>query len=392
MPRPKAKAAPQKPKVLGHKQLSDPELPRHLLPLPEGRQPPFLFISRRSFDWGVMLCGLLVTSVVRRRNGLAAVTDFELAMGPPSPPPAGGQFSVSGGKIYAPDGTIFRARGCNVSAANWPDNQGCILDKAISNMATGAPLTTSLPGINFVRLAWYWSMAQRQTLTLAAVQPYIDALTNLGIVVELECHIYPTPLSGSDLSTVCNDYVAAANHYKGNPRVWFGTQNEPDPQKGDVAAEITAIYNAIRGTGNNTIIMINIDNFDFNASTFANMRNIVWDVHYYGWGTNYSMDQATNDAKFASDVNAGSFIRSLDGVIPAICGEFGDSTSGSGQDANWQQVLSAVYRNPFSGYAQFYWNTAAHGVTGDQLQGPPYNGSVLTPAGQALRNAILQKL
>jgi hypothetical protein len=302
-----------------------------------------------------------------------------------------GAFSVSGGQIIGPDGATFRARGLN---APWWAPGGLPLSQSVWDSTTGAPLTTAFPGINFVRAPVFSDALGNATP--AAFQEVVSCLSSRGIVVEFEYHNYPAVVSGSPLTAVASWYASMAAAFRDNPYVWFGTQNEPDAgDPSGVLNEIVTIYDAVRGTGSEAIVMVcpggGYTFSGFPASTFAAMRNIVWDVHYYNWISGYSADLQTNINALADEVHSGDSITSADGAIPTIIGEFGDSTTGSSVDGGWSQVLQAVYRNPWSGYAQWYWNWGDASVTGggaDMLIAAPYDGTNLTAGGQMLRDAI----
>ncbi len=61
--------------------------------------------------------------------------------------------------------------------------------------------------------------------------------------------------TGDQLAAESNWYAGMAAAFIGNPYVWFGTINEPG--NGDSDQEL-ATYNAIRGTGNNNPIMLEV--------------------------------------------------------------------------------------------------------------------------------------
>ena len=320
------------------------------------------------------------------------------------PPQPGTLYKVANGQIYDPAGKVFKARGPNVKFLNWPDNQDEIIHFAIADKATCNPLLSTFPGTTAIRLDCFEAMSQFGVAQPAALYPWIDALVAKGVVVEVECHVYPGVLQGNDLNQVCAWYAALAAHYKDQPRVWWGTQNEPDPNTGDVNAMLRGIIGAIRGAGNNSPIMICVDSYNgLDGAFLAQQHNLVWDQHFYGWTSGYSTDQNTVNANLLGYWQTSQQYRSADGVIPMIVGEFGTAgywnpdhgfvAEGQGIDANWQQVLTAVYTAPYlSGYLQWNYNTP-NTSTGspiiDLLLLPPYDGSGVTRyGGQQLRAAI----
>ena len=68
-----------------------------------------------------------------------------------------------------------------------------------------------------------------------------------------------------------------------------GSRSENEPSSGDNADFVTetqGIYNAVRATGNNNIVVFNgTGNLSVSPSVFSSMTNVVWDQHYYNWET-----------------------------------------------------------------------------------------------------------
>jgi cellulase (glycosyl hydrolase family 5) len=298
---------------------------------------------------------------------------------------ATGAFRIANGQIIDPGGFTFVARGINVGP---------------QDMVTVAQsLTTTFPGANFIRLAT-WDTAP---YSLSDYQNFISQMTAKGIVVEIEDHAYPSPgtYTGSQLTAESNWYVSLASAFVNNPYVWFGTMNEPNsgtygPSEAAITTQEVATYNAIRGVGNNSMIMMELDgggnpgsigaDFGMTASAYTSMTNIAWDLHYYGWASNYSTDQATVTADLLGSASGGygiaaaQTITSADGIVPTIVGEFGDSTNGSSVDPNGTQVVSAVVN---SGYGFAAWTWGGYGGPDSLTQ----NGS-LTSLGQQVAKGI----
>jgi hypothetical protein len=295
-----------------------------------------------------------------------------------------GSFSVSNGQVIGPNGQVFIAKGVDV-------------DESISP----AQVIALFPGLNFVRLPTgpYQSVSD--------LQGEVTGFTNAGVVVEIEDHPWPevAPYTGSDLTTETNWYASLAAAFVDNPYVWFGSMNEPQTDYGSAEAAIStqeaAIYEAIRATGNNTIIMMELmgggnpgtvgAGFGMTPSTYASMTNIAWDYHFYGWISNYSTDQGTVNAALigspssGSGISAAQTITSGDGVMPVIIGEYGDSTTGETVDANWMQVITAV---DSSGYGCAAWEANPEASTaGDLLVDSNDN---LTQYGQMVAQFINQ--
>lgn len=317
-----------------------------------------------------------------------------------------GAFTVNNGNILAPDGSNFVARGINI------DN----------GQATAAHILNYFPGLNFLRCSvgqTPWS-GNPQSLPLATdFDSFVTDVTNSKIVIEIEMHPFPlhNAMTGADLTTETDWYASLADHFKSNPYVWFGTQNEP--QGGDLTAEHVATYNAIRGTGNNNPIMMvgGIGGGDptltgpavLNSANYANMKNVIWDLHFYGWvnnkqsildGPNGLRDILAGFADISQSgqgrtqdntgVHAVQEITSADGIIPVITGETGNSTSGDGIDANADDVIDtstnwAPANKITRGFAAWHWFAGGNG--GDDLVDNSGNG-VLTTYGQQIANAI----
>ena len=270
----------------------------------------------------------------------------------PGPQPTSGAFQVSGGQILGPNGQPFTARGINIYA---DDNTANVL---ANGAGTASSIVNTFPGINFVRLEAF----NLNTDTASALKPFVQTLTSQGIVVEIEDHNYPTVLSGSNLNTAANWYSNLATAFKGNPYVWFGTQNEPDLSQGPGAVdkEISTIYNAVRSTGNDTITMIDpaggYTTNGMDPSTFSGMNNAVWDVHFYNWITNYSADLNANVQALANEISgAQSFATDANGTMPVIVGEYGIAT-GAAPDPGGMQVVQAVEQSGY-GSAAFAWTS-----------------------------------
>ena len=298
--------------------------------------------------------------------------------------PPTGQFVVKNGKIYDPQGKEFSARGLNVG------------DTSIAQ-----PVMNLFPGINFIRFA----IGEYQPASY--FQNFVDQLTAQKIVVEIEHHPWPLErsASGQALNDEANWYASLASAFKNNPYVWFGTMNEPQNDYGadeaNITAEQLATYNAIRGAGAGNIMMMEAGTGGGNPgavgagsglteSSYTSMKNVVWDLHFYGWTNNYNPDQNSMNSVWLGSAGSHSgtagaqTITSADGIIPVINGEFGPSTTGGGMDANANQVIQAVTvfgpANGGSGYAGWHWNADPNNAV--------QNGGNLTSWGQQLSAAI----
>ena len=292
-------------------------------------------------------------------------------------------FYVSNGQIIGPNGQPFKAQGID------------ILDATIGNVVgdpSGGALLQNFPDTNFVRLM-LWSGYQ---LSQSAINA-IDWLTAKGIVVEI-CNYngWPTVPTGSQLTQEVNFFSQIATTYKDNPYVWFNTENEPQDVSiglpaGSISAEQTAVYNAIRASGNTSMIGLDLmggyTTTDLVPSAYSSMTNVFWDQHYYDWMSNYSSDVAANQNALSSEIANDQSIHSADGTMPVIVGEFGNATDGANTDPGATQAVQAVLNvgPQYSGYSAFtyYWPASWGGTPGgDQLTNE--STGTLTPYGQQI--------
>ncbi|MBI2811004.1 MAG: cellulase family glycosylhydrolase, partial [Candidatus Melainabacteria bacterium] len=213
---------------------------------------------------------------------------------PTPPPPTGGDttaiaghFTSRNGQIIGPDGKPFEVRGIAVKQSDALNYEAAIL--------------RDFPGLNTIRLAtgpdgyWYGKNRPSEAVIMQQTQQFIDDMTKRGIVVEIDDHFQNSstfndpPKEGAALTAETNWYAKLAAANKDNPYVWFQTPNEPSRSEGDQAVvnEQVAIYNAIRATGNDSMV-INDITVDRKAppevaakAEYANMHNIAWDIHSY---------------------------------------------------------------------------------------------------------------
>jgi hypothetical protein len=294
---------------------------------------------------------------------------------PTVPTPSGtGQFFIQNGKIYDPSGNLFIARGLNA------DGTG-----------TASAILSLFPNINFIRfpIATYEAAADYVS--------FVNTMTAKKVVVEIEYHPWPEisePPSGNYQAFI-QDY---ATTFKNNPYVWIGSLNEP--QGGSMSPEHQNVYTWVRAIDANKMCMFvggigggNPNNTGIavlSAATYKPMTNIVWDLHFYGWITNYSTDQTTDNNALIGD-SSGSGVLSLrqitsaNGQIPIINGEFGPSTSGTNTDANASEIeqtvsVFGVTNGYTNGYAGWGWDQ-------DPYNALQTNGT-LTSWGNTLKSAM----
>lgn len=257
-------------------------------------------------------------------------------------------FSIKDGQIISAAGKPWRGYGINFN-----DEQA---DEVVAGDDLG-PLIQLFPGLGFVRLAFH-SYTDPATQSLRTL---IRRLSAKGTPILCEDHtgISAGPYTGARLDEQNAWMAAVARQFGGNDFVWIGTLNEPsDKNIPAISVQQQSNYNAIRATGSRAIIAMELPGggnpgtigagHGMDPAVYAKMTNIVWDLHYYGWVSGYSTDQAKVNAALAGDaargigIAAAQSIRSADGLVPVILGEFGDSTNGNSVDANWAQVIEAV--------------------------------------------------
>ena len=300
---------------------------------------------------GANYTGNAGTNIVPRCNAaaeLATCADYAAATGPNAPPARTGigTFRVSEGHIIGPNGHSFIATGlgtyCEPPGEDIFDVQGC--KTAITNFSTGAPLTSVFPNVNYVR--WCTSSVKAPLPPAAWFSRFVDTLTALHIVTVIQDCDYPTTLTGGALANAERAYAGWASAFKGNPYVWFATQNEPN-NINQQNAMISGIYKAVRGPATTRVVLIDPATYStagMDASMFRTFNNVAWDVHFYGWIPAACIYSCEPTASLAGYINAMSAITSADGVIPTIIGEFGGATDGCAEDSNAEAVVHAGTR------------------------------------------------
>ena len=323
-----------------------------------------------------------------------------------------GLFRVSDGRIIAPDGTDFVARGINIYNSTFYPN---------SYPTKGADAVDEIvglfPKINMIRFAYqddgpnnlFWSSTAVDDAFLAT---FVEAATSRRIVVLLEDHSTIGDFTWTQGQI--NAYTTFAARYKDNPYVWFGTENEPDTvNREGIVQNVRATYDAIRSTGNNNIVCIlsRGGGYTEDILTYANyiqggpvpnypgsgpgaggssvtaMRNVIWDMHLYMWANpSASVAEVENTLWNGIDSEWGPFAginvyrngpQSADGIIPVIIGEWGLDWAGD-------NVLAVILKTGLAPYpvGNLAWNWSA---------GDPdilVSGNARTPYGDAV-NAFI---
>lgn len=239
---------------------------------------------------------------------------------------APGRFHTLADQIIGPDGKRFLARG--FAMYGWDAKNPKYLDWVVNDLKP-----------NIVRIA-----AHPDSDSPRDLQKAIDYLTAHGIVALVEDHTgyYRTSKDGYNmpsnekLKQLAQWYseIAAAN--KDNSKVWFGTPNEPSGSEAATVNEEKTIYDAIRATGNESIILLEknysklgSDPIKNNPGVFKQMRNVALDAHYYLKTDN---TDASLDWALKQDRSLG---------IPVVVGEFGNYDFGTWTNKSVESVIKA---------------------------------------------------
>lgn len=307
------------------------------------------------------------------------------------PPPTTGPskyFHVANGKIFDPDGREFLGVGFNIN------------DSQMGTVTAGDPMLMLkyFPGTTMLRIAC------RSYAAPDYYRNFINKLTAKKIVMKFEDHsgISKPPYVGPQLTAETQWYGNLAAAFKDNPYVWFGGFNEPGRGVALqlIQAQNAAIYKAIRATsdtifavslpsgGNRGLVGPNARGYDGSIMGGLDMvktwTGVIWDLHNYGWLSNYNTDPAVIRATMlgippapaATGAAAAQLWLSADGKMPVMIGEFGNSTTGTGIDANGIALCEvtgeAARKREIAGYQAWHWNAA----------GDRYEDQLVSDAGQ----------
>jgi hypothetical protein len=286
-------------------------------------------------------------------------------------------FSVSNNsQIYTPTGTVFYGRGINL--ADWAAVQGG------TGTSNGVLLQTMLPQCNFIRLncqsnsgithdsSGYNVAASAFTTFIQNYTGYNTAGTKVGTtygVVIVDDHKYsvnPTMPTGTAATNQLTWFQEWATMYLKNPYVWFSPTNEPwgSDTANNVCQNQLNCYNAVRGTGNNSPVMIGISTQwgsgiwnSAHQSYFASMTNVVWDIHVYMINNNVAVSQTTANSLLATQLAAvqSCGITSADGIMPVIIGEYGPANFSESTANDGIATCVAVWNNTAHSGSTAWW-------------------------------------
>lgn len=282
----------------------------------------------------------------------------------PVPPgqPAAGVISVANGLLMQ-GGAPFVSKGI------------AVLDSTMGSTPPSGIRSLFGPSLNTIMLAIGadgngYATAQPN----AAIVAYVQAANAAGFWVCLSDYVpgQPQARTGQDLQNSLAWYAALSKACTGL-KVFWTTENEV---QGNLDANLTAIYGAIRGAGDNNLIMIEGGGTNqMSAVTVKNMTGVCWNIHTYPWiFASLPKTQAAYNAGVLQQAQEWqTFAQSADGVMPVVMGEGGNATSGNGGpiddpviDGNFatvQACLNLTGKNPLAG--SIFWVHDWHGQGGD---------------------------
>lgn len=172
-------------------------------------------------------------------------------------------FSVSGSKIYHPDGSEFIPVGGNVAGPEYSWGNRSLLPNSEMNMYT------NIWNLNCMRVCWYMVRSTNQSgkplYSNDPIDELVAAYTPLGVVVMIEAHDFTGGLfeeaDDEDKAALKAKWVELATQFKDNPYVWFNIMNEPGGSSSSSYYQKWVdwhreIIEAIRATGNESIIVV----------------------------------------------------------------------------------------------------------------------------------------
>jgi Cellulase (glycosyl hydrolase family 5) len=307
-------------------------------------------------------------------------------------------FTATPGGFLDPSGAPFKARGAAI----------------FTNFPAVAELLQLFPGINYIRIAVNLGTDSGDSgdggatgynfnqFPPSAFTAFVTAVTALGIVCNLENHSFPQSNSvqtGAQLAAEAAWYGALAAEFADNPNVWFSTNNEPAFNNGGgsqapVTEEQVAIYDAIRGAGNGTVILLELigggdtgylgtnpqSGNGLTASADKTMTNVGLDLHNYAGGNTGSV--ATFTAIIQGAASLAQQITCATGVMPVLIGEYGNSEIAASVDAGWLQCCEAAQAWP-GGACAWIW-----GGGPDDVDNLVLGSGALTDFGTQVSNAM----
>ncbi len=296
-------------------------------------------------------------------------------------PPADG-FSVSGGKIFRPDGVEFKAQGWSCLNENINNMvQNAAIYPLLTNMLNGTPQANVpsaglAPNINIVGLANQTGPADFTSYVNGADQA-ITWLTAKNIVVILSSYTNAYfngqgSLTSTQLTTDVALWGSLAGRYKDNPYVWYLA----GPNEGtgfNISTYHKSYYDAIRNAGATAPIGLCVPNgssysrgdtpYNNTDGHYNTMTGVFWSFHPYDW----EMSGQGLDKTIVADcqtfirnwVAGGTWQGSADGVIPTMAAEFGNAYGNNPLGITGDtcfRVVSSYSTTVCSGWIAWIWH------------------------------------
>ncbi len=269
--------------------------------------------------------------------------------------PGGKGFSVTGTKIYGPDGKEFVAKGVNVNGYNWVWTRNTVND---------VHLIADCWAFNLVRVNSFLFMGESkypQYTSNNDLDAIVKTYTERGIVVVFEGHDrIGSYYSGDDLTALVAWFTDLARKYKDNPYVWFDVANEPGGRKSiDSAQWINMHGQVIKGirddAGANNIIIVegayggqDVGNADASSVTDSAILQYGKDVVHFGGRSfqNIVFSIHTYDLWNAGDAKLAMYFDKVAELgFPMIIGEYGVRTDRDVMPAAISTFNVAIPRN-----------------------------------------------
>ena len=276
----------------------------------------------------------------------------------------------------APTGVISVSSGVLTVAGTPIQLKGlAVLDSTMGSTPPAGIRALFGPSVNAIMLAIGADGGGYQTAQpTAAIVSYVEACNAAGMWVCLSDYVpgQPQGRSGQDLTNCCAWYSQLSQAVAGK-QVFWTTSNEV---QGPLDTSLAAIYQAIRGAGDQNLILIEPSwPTSLSRATVAGMTGVGWNLHIYPWEfASLPPDQATRDAALQSTIDGWrNFGNSLDGPMPVVNGEGGNSTSGNGVppddpliDGKYATVQACLnlQRQPSGLAGNLFWLHDWHGQGG----------------------------
>ena len=278
-----------------------------------------------------------------------------------------------------------------VDGAPWTMKGIAVLDSTMAGTPPAQIRAEFGPDLNTIMLAIGADGGGYQTAqSNDAIVAYVKAANAAGFWVCLSDYVpgQPQGRSGQDLANSCTWYNRLSQDCTGL-RVFWTTENEV---QGPLDAMLAAVYQAIRATGDENLIMIEPSwPNSLSPATVQNMTGVCWNIHIYPWiFQSLPKTQAAYDQGVVSQAQAWTnFGPSADGTMPVVMGEGGNATSGNGGplddpviDGKFATVQACINNLGGALAGDVFWIRDWHGQGGNA--DTMIDGGTLTDYGQQI--------